>query len=125
MSDNYNRSQEETPLTQDEKNMAMFCHLGAFSGVLIPFGNIIVPLIIWLTKKEDSEFVNYHGKESLNFQITMAIAFIISFILVFVIIGIFLLIGLGIFELVVIIIASIKASEGKPYNYPFSIKFIK
>ncbi|MET1254578.1 DUF4870 domain-containing protein [Aliikangiella maris] len=133
MSDNPYSSQEETSLngdqkhslSSDEKNMAMFCHLGAFAGFIFPFGGIIVPFVIWIMKRDDSEFVNYHGKESLNFQITMAIAFIISLILTVILIGFVLLAGLAIFELVVVIVASIKASEGNTYIYPFSIRFIK
>lgn len=132
MSDNTTPSQEETSnnpaefaLSQDDKNMAMFCHLAAFAGMIIPFGSIVGPLVIWLMKKDQSSYIDYHGKESLNFQITMAIAFFVSFILMFVIIGFFLVFGLVIFELVVIIIASIKANDGEKYQYPFNFRFIK
>ena len=105
--------------------MGMFCHLAAFAGLIIPFGSIIGPLVVWLTKKDQSEFIDHHGKESLNFQITMAIAFLVSFVLMIIVIGIFLVIGLAIFELVVIIIAAIKANDGEHYQYPFAIRFIK
>jgi uncharacterized Tic20 family protein len=132
MSENSAPSQEETnqapaavEISKDDKTMGMFCHLAAFAGIIIPFGSIIGPLVIWLTKKDQSEYIDYHGKEALNFQITMAIAFLISFILMFVVIGFFLLIGLAIFELVVIIIASIKANDGERYQYPFNFRFIK
>jgi len=132
MSDKTTPSQEETdnsPIenspSPDEKQMAMFCHLAAFAGLIIPFGIIIGPLVIWLMKKDTSAYIDYHGKEALNFQITMAIAFFISFILMFVVIGFFLVTGLAIFELVVIIIAAIKASEGVGYQYPFNFRFIK
>lgn len=60
-------------VSRSEKNYAMLCHLVAFSGFIIPFGSIIGPLVMWLIKKEESEFINYHGKESLNFQISIAI----------------------------------------------------
>jgi len=132
MSENTTPSQEESTnpveekeLTQDEKQMGMFCHLSAFAGLLIPFGSIIGPLIIWLMKKDQSEYIDYHGKEALNFQLTMAIAFIVSFFLMVVLIGFFLLAGLAIFELVIIIIAAIKANDGLRFEYPLSIKFIK
>ena len=133
MSDNPTPSQEETTnqtaetgLTQDDKTMGMLCHLAAFAGLVVPFfGSIIGPLVVWLLKKDQSSYVDYHGKESLNFQITMAIAFFVSWILVFVLIGFFLLAGLAIFNLVVIIIAAIKANEGVRYQYPFNFRFIK
>ncbi|MBV1907873.1 MAG: DUF4870 domain-containing protein [Kangiellaceae bacterium] len=132
MSENTSPSQEETnqpvaeaTLSQDDKNMGMFCHLAAFAGLVIPFGMIIGPLVIWLMKKDQSEYIDYHGKESVNFQITMAIAFMISFVLMFVVIGVFLMFGLAIFELIVIIMAAIKANEGERYQYPFNFRFIK
>jgi len=133
MSENTTSSQEETAAdtidaspSQEEKNMGMFCHLAAFAGLVIPFfGNIIGPLVIWQLKKDSSAYVDYHGKESLNFQITMAIAFLVSWVLAFIIIGFFLMLGLAIFNLVVIIIASIKANEGVRYQYPINFRFIK
>lgn len=132
MSDNPTPSQEETTnqsvetgLTQDDKTMGMLCHLAAFAGLIIPFGSLIGPLVVWQMKKDQSPYIDYHGKESLNFQITMAIAFFVSFILMFVVIGFFLIVGLAIFELVVIIIASIKANEGVEYQYPVNFRFIK
>lgn len=133
MSENTPPSQEETnqeindkALTQDERNMGMFCHLAAFGGLVIPFfGSLIGPLVVWQLKKDQSEYVDFHGKESLNFQITMAIAFVVSSILAIIIIGFFLMFGLAIFNLVVIIIASIKANEGVRYKYPFNFRLIK
>ena len=132
MSENTGSSQEETSieasendLTQDDKTMGMLCHLSALAGFIIPFGAIIGPLIVWLMKKDQSPFIDHHGKEALNFQITMAIGFLISFVLIFVVIGIFLIIGLAIFSLVMIIIAAIKANEGEIYQYPVNLRLIK
>ena len=110
---------------KEERMWGMFCHLIAFSGYLIPFGSVLGPLVIWLIKKDEMPFVDDQGKESLNFQLTMLIAMIISIILMFVFIG-FLLIGvLIIYQIVVIIIASIKANDGVKYRYPYTIRFIK
>lgn len=112
-------------VSSSEKNYAMLCHLVAFSGFIIPFGSIIGPLVMWLIKKEESEFINYHGKESLNFQISIAIYTIISGILALVLIGILFLIALGIIWIVFVIIASVKTSEGEEYRYPLTIRFVK
>ena len=110
---------------KDERMWGMLCHLTAFSGLIIPFGWILGPLIVWLIKKDEMPFVDDQGKESLNFQLTMFIAFVISAILMFVVIG-FLFIGiLYIYEIIVLIIASIKANEGVLYRYPYTIRFIK
>lgn len=114
------------PLTQDDKTFGMLAHLTALSGVLIPvIGNIVGPLIIWMMKKDQSWFVNEHGKESLNFQITILIYAAISFVLMFVIIGILLLPLVALFGLVMTIIAGIKAGQGENYRYPLTIRFIK
>ena len=121
---------EEQPsaeaVPKEAKTFAMLCHLGALAGFIgIPFGNIIGPLIFWLIKKNDYPFVDDQGRESLNFQITMTIAAVIAVVLCFVLIGIPLLIALLIFDLVMIIIAAIKANDGVRYRYPMCIRFLK
>lgn len=110
---------------KEERFWAMLCHFSIFVGHFIPFGNIIAPLIIWLMKKNESSFVDHHGKESLNFQISLLIYIIISVILAFVLIGFVLAIALWIFSLVIVIIAGVKANDGEWYRYPLTIRFIK
>lgn len=112
-------------LSKDERMWGMLCHLLAFSGYLIPFGSVLGPLVIWMIKKEEMPFVDDQGKESLNFQLTMLIAVIISAILTLVLIGFLMLGVLIIFQIVVIIMASIKANDGVKYRYPYTIRFIK
>lgn len=116
---------ESKEITQDEKLWGMLCHLSAVAGYVIPFGNIIGPLIIWLIKKEESDYVNKQGKSSLNFEISVSIYILISIFLIFVIIGIPILIGLAIFQLIVVIIASIRAYDGQYFKYPLTIEFVK
>jgi uncharacterized Tic20 family protein len=103
----------------------MLCHLSALAGFIIPLGNVIGPLVIWMIKKDVYPLVDDQGKEALNFQISMTIYYIISCILILILIGIPLLIGLALFSLVVTIIAMVKASDGVAYRYPLSIRFIK
>jgi hypothetical protein len=106
------------PPSSDDKNLALLAHLGTL------IGGFIVPLVIYLVKKEESEFVKDHARESLNFQISVLIYIIASVILAFVLIGFFLMFALGIFNLIVLILASVKASEGKLYRYPLCIRFV-
>jgi uncharacterized Tic20 family protein len=111
---------------KDERMWAMLCHLITLSGLVIPFGNIIGPLVIWLIKREEYGLVNDQGKEALNFQITMLIGMLICIPLFFLFcIGWVLAILLTIFDLVFTIIAAIKANEGVCYRYPMCIRFIK
>jgi len=107
------------PPTSDEKTMAILSH------ILTLVVWFIAPLVIYLMKKDESTFVRAHAVESLNFQITVAIAYFISFWLMFIFIGFILMFFIGISALVLIIVATIRASEGKLYKYPFSIKFVK
>ncbi|MBK8946710.1 MAG: DUF4870 domain-containing protein [Ignavibacteriae bacterium] len=111
--------------TKDERMWAMIAHLSAVVGFVIPFGNVIAPLLIWILKKEESAFINDQGKEALNFQISVTIYAFICIVLIILLIGIALLIALGIFALIFIIIASINSYDGKAYRYPMTIRLIK
>jgi len=88
-------------------------------------GHILGPLAVWLLKRGDSPEIDAHGKESLNFQISMLIYDAIAAILCIFLIGIPILIALWVLNTVLVIIASVKASEGKLYQYPFTIRLIK
>lgn len=108
-----------TPPSSEEKTLGLLAH------IITIVSSFIGPIVIYLVKKDDSEFVANHAKESLNFQITMLLAYIVCFILMFVIIGVFLMGLIGIIDLVLVVVATIKASEGKNYRYPFCIRLIK
>jgi uncharacterized Tic20 family protein len=63
-----------TPLimeTSSEKNTATFTHLSTLTQYFIPFGNYIFPILIWSSYKDKSEFANHHGKQALNFQLSL------------------------------------------------------
>ena len=111
--------------TQDERTWGMLAHLTAFSGFLIPLGNIIAPLVVWLAKRDQSQFVGDQGKESLNFNISVLLAGAVCAVLVFVFIGILLGVALFFYWLAMTIVAGIKASEGIRYRYPFTLRLIK
>ena len=111
--------EEPYPPTQDEKTLALLSH------VLTLVVGFMARLIIYLVKKDESPFVREHAAESLNFQISMTIYAIGAAILIFVVIGIFLLIGIGLAAFVLVILATIKASEGKEFKYPLTIRLVK
>ena len=115
---------EITP-SKDERTWAMLSHFSVLCMFIFPFGNILAPLIIWLIKKEEMSFVEDQAKEVLNFQISMTIYLLISGILCFILIGIPFVIGLGIFNVIITIIAGIKANDGKSYLYPINLRLIK
>ena len=110
---------------RDERMWATFAHLGIIAGFIIPLGNVIAPLIIWLTQREKSSYVEAHAKEALNFQITASIFAIGAAILIFIFIGILLLALIGIAALVFGILGAMKANQGEMYQYPFSLRLVK
>jgi len=110
---------------KDARNWAMICHLSGLTGFVIPFGNVLGPLIVWAIKKDDHHFIDDQGKEALNFQLTMTLCLIASAIMIIVLVGILLISVLCIYILFMIIIASIKANDGIYYRYPLTIRFFK
>jgi uncharacterized Tic20 family protein len=116
----------------DARLWNMLCHMSALAGFIIPFGNMLGPLIVWQIKKNEFPSVDLHGKASLNFQITVTIAAFIAgvaaVVLSFVCVGyllfpVVLLIGLG--GIVCAIIAAIKVNNGEDYKYPWSLELVK
>ncbi|MGM8366013.1 DUF4870 domain-containing protein [Virgibacillus sp. W0181] len=105
--------------SNDERMIAMLLYLVSF------FVPVLGPLVIWLVKREDSEFIDYHGKEYFNFFISFTIYSIISTILILVLVGILLLIIVGILLFIFTIIALVKAYNGERYRIPLTFRIIK
>ena len=112
-------------LSESERNWAMFCHLAAFAGFLFPFGGIIGPMICWLSRRDESTWINENGKASLNFQLSILLYIVLAVPLCIILIGIPIVIILGTLKIIFIIIASIKASRGEEFKYPLAIPFIQ
>ncbi len=117
---------ETSTSSSNVRTWTVLCHATALAGFFVPWaGHILGPLIVWLAQRGDSPEIDGHGKESLNFQISMLIYSLIAGVLCLVLIGFVLLGILHILNLVLVIIASIQAGEGKLYRYPISIRLIK
>ncbi len=117
-------------VNKDARMWAMICHLAALAGLVVPvIGCIIGPLIVWQIKKEEFPFVDGHGKEAVNFQISMTLYLLISAViwipLSFVCIGVFIPVAISIVDLIFLLIAAVKANDGHHYRYPLTIRFIK
>ncbi|MDP2069592.1 MAG: DUF4870 domain-containing protein [Lutibacter sp.] len=122
-------------ITQNDKNYSSITHLSSFAGWIFPFGNVIAPLVLWIAKKNESAYIDNHGKAVVNFQLSLILY---SFLLALLIIPItiftlglgLIAVILGIIPIIILIIASaisasIKATHGEYYQYPFTIEFIK
>ncbi|VAW26690.1 hypothetical protein MNBD_BACTEROID04-72, partial [hydrothermal vent metagenome] len=89
-------------ITQNDKNYSSITHLSSFSGWFFPFGNIIVPLVLWSVRKNESSYIDTHGKSAVNFQLSFLLyGFLLA--LLFVPIVIFTL-GLGLIAIIIGII---------------------
>lgn len=151
-----------TTILENEKTVSTFVHLSTFTKYLFPFGNFIAPIILW-TLNRDKPFIDYNGRQAINFQLSVFLYSVVIGILCIpllaffafdlidmateighnfntvslseinnvsgfiIILGVIVLQFLGIFviELYAVISASISASKGIEYKYPFCIPFIK
>lgn len=110
---------------KEERTWGMLCHISALAGFVIPFGNIIGPLIIYSMKKEEYPFVADQGRESLNFQISVMVYLLMAFLLLLLVFGILFIIVIPVLSFILTVIASVRANDGEYYRYPLCIHFIK
>lgn len=152
----------DTTVSENQKSVSAFIHLSTFLKFFFPFANFFAPLLLW-TLNKDKEFVDDHGKQAINFQLSIFMyslvlgvlciplfLFIVTdfisiaelldhtsrtlrfqeiknlsgYILVICLV-VLLFIGLFIFEVYAVITATMQASKGEIYKYPFCIAFIK
>jgi uncharacterized protein len=120
-----NEKPDFKPWGMEINQFCMLLHLSQFAGYVVPMAGTVLPIIMWATNKDQSELIDKHGKNILNWMISSFIYMIVGFILVFVFIGIPLLIALAICSIIFIIIGAVKANDGIIYKYPLAIDFIK
>lgn len=109
---------------EDERTWSMAAHLSAFVQ-LVGIPSVVGPLVVWLIKKDSSPMVDAHGKEAVNFNISIMLYGVISFLLLFVLIGFLLLPVIGVAWFVLVLVATAKATNNEFYRYPLTIRFIK
>ncbi|HII06280.1 MAG TPA: DUF4870 domain-containing protein [Methanotrichaceae archaeon] len=139
---------------RDARTWATLSHLSALLVLLgVPLGNVLGPMVVWLIKRNEFPFVDDQGKEALNFQLSMTLYWVLAGILIFfsvgsiaffgpnvhrmwdlwnpmampfaMLFGFLLIIGLLILDLILVIVAAVKASNGEAYRYPLTIRSIK
>ena len=108
------------------RTWSTLCHASALLGVFLHFpGHLLAPLIVWLLKRDESPEIDAHGKEAVNFQISMLIYNAVAAVFCLILIGFVFLAILWVLNAVFVIIAAIQASDGKFYRYPMTIRFIQ
>ena len=110
----------ETPAPRgSDKIWSVLSHLSAWMGV-----GFILPLVVYLAMRKESEYVAENAREALNFHISVLIYGLLCIPLIFIVIGIPLLILLAVGSLVLAIIAAVKASDGQCYRYPLTLRLV-
>lgn len=109
---------------RDARTWATLAHLAGFGFVLFGFGHIVLPLVIWLFKGEDHPFIDDQARESLNFQLSLSLYLLIAGILFCLGIGWIIAAILGVLDVILIIVAAIRAHAGLRYRYPITIRFV-
>lgn len=122
------RSREKNKFSKGERNLATIMHISTL------FFGVASVLVLWLFKKDESNFINKHGKSAINFQLSVILYSIIcflgltistAFLNVFAVIIVFAGVPAYFAYLLVIVNAAVKANEGKAYHYPLTINFMK
>lgn len=114
-----------TPIDDRQaRQWASFAHVLSLLGYVIGFGHVLIPLVIYLAKREDHEFVADQAKESFNFHLTIFLLELLCLPLLCIVIGIVLLPIIVVLDIVLTVIAGIKASEGVRYRYPFALRLL-
>ncbi len=112
-------------LSRDENSWAILIHITQFCGYALPLLGWVVPLVLWLMKRDESEQIDAHGKIVMNWILSVLIYGIVCGLFSIILIGIPLAIALGIVGVVFPIIGAVKASDGELWPYPMSIRFLK
>jgi uncharacterized protein len=122
---NTNQSTEAGAAGEAVRNTAVAAHLATFAGLVIPFGSVIGPLAVWLTRRHRDPFIDQAGREALNFGISIAVYGSVLLIAALMLVGIPLLIVGVIAWVVLASLAAAKASQGQPYRYPLTLRLVR
>jgi len=109
---------EQPEASKDARKMAVLCHLLGVVG-------FFAPLVIWLNEKDKHKFVDEHGQEALNYQMSMMLYFAVAGLLCFIEIGFVLLFVLLIIHVIFVSEAAAKASRGEPYRCPIAFRLLR
>ena len=123
----------ETPMEEEHfkpwgmelRQFTILMHLSQFAGIFVPMGGLVLPIIMWVTNREQSQTIDRHGKSIVNWMLSLIIFLIGSAILSMVLIGIPMIIALVIANFIFVILGAVRAREGKLFTYPMSFNFIK
>jgi len=109
------------PIAPEDRGLAILTHLSGLSGYIIPFGGVLVPILIWVMKR-DSRLISAIARQAVILNFAVFIAFVCGVILAFtlVLIPVVILGGifLGLAAFVLPIMGAIRANDGVYFRYP-------
>lgn len=111
-------------VSSDERTWAILVHASAFAGFFVPFGNILGPLVVWLIKREESQFVDANGKQALNFQMTWTAIIVFALLSLVVGVGLVLVPIVALAWVILVVLATVRASENEVYDYPLTVDLV-
>jgi uncharacterized protein len=120
-----NEATQTGAVDQAVRNTAVAAHLSTFAGLVVPFGSVIGPLAVWLTRRDQDPFIDDAGREALNFGISIAIYGLMALVAALMLVGIPLLIVGVIAWVVLASLAAAKASQGQTYRYPLTMRLVR
>jgi uncharacterized Tic20 family protein len=120
-----NQATGASAVDQEARNTAVAAHLSTLAGLVVPFGSIIGPLAVWLTRRDRDPFIDDTGREALNFGISIAIYGLVALVGALMLVGIPLLIVGVIVWVVLASLAAVKASQGQAYRYPLTLRLVR
>lgn len=114
-------------VTQDDRTYALFMHLSLLAHLVMSIVAVLIPLVMWLVKRERSAFLDDHGREALNFQITMGIYSILIIPIAVITCGFGAVLYVGLYALAIVgmILAAVAANRGEYYRYPMTIRLVR
>jgi uncharacterized protein len=113
------------PVDESARTTAVAAHLSTFAGLVVPFGSVIGPLAVWLTRRDRDPFIDQAGREALNFGITIAIYGAVLLVAALLLVGIPLLMVGVVAWVVLASLAAVKASAGQAYRYPLTLRLVR
>jgi len=114
----------EENATDEERLWATFIHLSGLAGYVVPTASVVAPLVLWLIKRNQSPFVDDHGREALNFQISMVLWMLVSVLLAMVCIGALMIPAVLLTQFIASIVMAVRANRGEYVRYPVTIRFL-
>lgn len=119
-------AEDVSPGGAAHRKWLLLLHLSPIVGFIIPFANLIVPLILWAYKRDESPLYDEHGRAVVNFHMTVTLAFMagVALLLVLLQVGILLLILTSAYTLALILLNTRRVMKNESYKYPLSVKLL-